>query len=146
MIPGLQISYSGNYGKGNTSQSPEFISNAVMGSFESRGLVFTGMYYTGLGNVDGDALDANGDAIDQNGFSVFFEKQLLFDDFHVFGRYDQFDSESNQDDWLYKRYIGGISYYFVKDSKILMDLDLLNKNGSVIDESWVYEVAVEIKF
>ena len=146
IAPGLQISFSGNYGKGNTKESPDFSSYAVMGSFESEGLVLTGMYYTGLGNVNGTAIDSNGVALDQSGYSIFGEKQILFDDLCLFARYDNFDSETTSDDWLYKRYIAGLSYYFVKGSKILMDIDLLNKNGSKIEKSWIYELAIEFKF
>ena len=128
------------------SPAPDFISNSVMGSFESEGLVLTGMYYTGLGDVNGSAVDSNGVALDQSGYSVFAEKRILFNDFHIFARYDNFDSETSSDGWLYKRYIAGLSYYFVKGSKILMDIDLLNKNGSKIEKSWIYELAIEFKF
>jgi hypothetical protein len=146
IVPGLQISYGTNYGKGNTSESPDFISNTVMGSFECEGLVFTGTYYRGTGDVNGEAIDSNGVSLDQNGYSIFAEKQFLWKDFYLFARHDNFDSETNDDDWLYKRYIAGISYYFVKGSKILMDIDLLNKNGSNIEKSWIYEIALEFKF
>lgn len=146
MVAGFQMSLLGNYGKGNSSQSPKFISHAVMGSFENEGMVLTAMYYAGLGDIDGNAINADGDAIDQSGFSVFMEKQIIFNDLHLFARYDEFDSELTSANWTFRRYIGGMSYYFYKGSKILLDFDLLNKKSLTIDESWITEIAVEVKF
>ena len=73
IVPGLQITYIGAFGKGNTVESPDYNINSGFLSYESTRMVLTGTYYTGVGAQDGKAVDANGNSVDQTGYSAFAE-------------------------------------------------------------------------
>src|SRR4030042_2830009 len=96
VIPGLQLSYLGITGKGNTAANPDWTTNLAFGSFESEPVVVTGQYYWGKGQQDGS------NETKQDGYSFFTELKLynMFKDpvnrFSVVGRYDHFDPNTDQ--------------------------------------------------
>jgi hypothetical protein len=49
-VPGLQVSHLLIYGKGNTAQTPAWLVNNVMASFEHRYFTLTGQVALGEGN------------------------------------------------------------------------------------------------
>ena len=128
IIPGLQFSYFGITGKGNTSTEPDWTTNLTFGSFESEPFVLTGQYYWGEGQQNG----AN--ETEKDGYSVFAELKLynLFkaplNRFSVIGRYDRFDPNTDADDDENSRYIAGVAYYLDKPHKnmVLLDYDTVN--------------------
>ena len=44
------------------------------------------------------------------------------------------------------RFIGGITYYFVNGSKVLVDVDSFDESNSSFKNDLVFEFAVEVKF
>jgi polyhydroxyalkanoate synthesis regulator phasin len=128
IIPGLQFSYFGITGKGNTSAEPDWTTNIAFGSFESEPVVVTGQYYWGEGQQNG----AN--STKKDGYSFFAELKLynMFKDpinrFSVIGRYDHFDPNTDASDDENSRYIAGIAYYLDKPHKnmVLLDYDAVN--------------------
>jgi len=132
VIPGLQLSYFGTTGKGNTAAEPNWTTNLAFGSFESEPVVLTGQYYWGKGQQNG----AN--ATEKDGYSFFTELKLynMFKDpinrFSVIGRYDHFDPNTDASDDENSRYIAGVAYYLDKPHKnmFLVDYDAVNYEQS----------------
>lgn len=123
VIPGLQVSYFGTTGKGNTAAEPDWTTNLVYGSFESEPVVLTGQYYWGEGQQNGS------NSTEKDGYSFFAELKLynMFRDpinrFSVIGRYDHFDPNTDQKDDENSRYIFGVGYYLDKPHKNMFVVD-----------------------
>lgn len=121
IIPGLQLSYFGIWGKGNKDTEPDWTVNNGMVSFEHEYVTMVGQYYTGKGNQKGD------DEFDKDGYSIFAEIKPL-DKFSVIGRYDRFDPNTDADDDENTRYIIGAAYHIDKLHKnmVLLDYDTVD--------------------
>ena len=132
IIPGLQLTYFGTTGKGNTDAEPDWTTNLAFGSFESEPVVLTGQYYWGKGQQNGS------NETDKDGYSFFTELKLynMFKDpmnrFSVIGRYDHFDPNTDQKDDENNRYIAGVAYYLDKPHKnmVLLDYDHVDYKAS----------------
>lgn len=146
LFPGVQISWVGGFGKGNTPSSPELTYNGVFLSLEHRHYTFTYLYYQGVGDIHGRDVDSAGTANDQDGYSVFGEIQHSPTGLALFGRYDRFDHEQTADDWFKQRYIVGLAYYFHGRSKLLIDYDHLDVNNGAISSEARFEIAIEINY
>ena len=146
VIPGLQFSATGLYGKGNTEASPDFSFGAGVVTYESENFIFAGQYYSGKGNQRGNAIDSLGNSYSQKGYSAFAEVKIPETPFSIFGRYDKFEREMDLVNFKTDRYIGGITYYFVNGSKVLVDVDSFDESNSSFKNDLVFEFAVEVKF
>jgi len=132
VIPGLQFSYFGTTGKGNTAAEPDWTTNMVFGSFESEPVVLTGQYYWGKGQQNGS------NETKKDGYSFFTELKLydMFKDpinrFSVIGRFDHFNPDKTVKDDENNRYIAGLAYYLDKPHKnmILVDYDQVDYKDS----------------
>ena len=117
IIPGLQLSYFGLWGKGNKdTDEPDWTVNNGMVSFEHEYVALAGQYYEGKGNQKGD------DEFDKDGYSIFAEVKPL-DKFSIIGRYDRFDPNDDVDDDENTRYIIGAAYHIDKRHKNMVILD-----------------------
>ncbi len=123
-VKGLQFSYFGLTGDGNNAEEPNWTVNAGMVSYEfSRGAV-TATYYAGDGNQTGSAVDENGDALARDGYSLFGEVKLLESKaFSLFGRYDEFDFDTDVDNDGQTRYIAGMAYDMGSHNTLVADWD-----------------------
>jgi len=121
IVPGLQFSYFGLTGKGNTSDEPDWNVNLGMVSFEHEYVVLTGQYYDGKGNQSGK------DDHNKDGYSIFAEIKPI-EKFSIIGRYDKFDPNDDADNDESDRYIVGAAYHLDKLHKnmILLDYDTVN--------------------
>ncbi|MBL1214292.1 MAG: hypothetical protein HND52_13115 [Ignavibacteriae bacterium] len=146
LIPGLQFSATGLYGKGNTKAAPDFSFGAGVVTYESEQLVFVGQYYSGKGNQRGSAADFFGNSYSQKGFSAFAEVKIPKTPFSIFGRYDKFEREMEPMNFKTDRLISGITYYFINGSKILVNVDSFDESNSSFKNDLVFEFAVEVKF
>jgi hypothetical protein len=145
-VTGLQFSYAGAFGKGNSEDSPDFHFHTMFISFENPHLILTGLYYQGLGSLQGDVLNETGDPVDQRGGSFFSEINMSWSPIRAFFRYDYFDSDLYPGDWTNKRIIGGLSYYFLNRSKILIDYDYMEVQESGFQIHRVFELALEFSY
>ncbi|MGQ9569478.1 MAG: hypothetical protein ACUVUQ_01285 [Thermodesulfovibrionales bacterium] len=116
VIPGLQLSYLGIYGKGNKDTDPNWRVNLGYASFEHEYFVLTGQYYDGKGNQKG------ADENDKDGYS-FFAELKPHKKFSIIGRYDYFDPNDNVKDDENRRYIVGVAYHLYKQHKNMIVLD-----------------------
>jgi hypothetical protein len=144
-VPGLQISYNTAYGKGNNKMNPDFIINSGFLSFEARSFTLTAQYYKGRGNSKGSFADTLGNAYTNEGYSFFGEYKVPGTKFTVFARYDKFFCQNNKmlDN---QRFIGGIGYYFYKNSKFIVDVDYFMPESPTLKDQSIFEAVIEIKF
>ena len=147
-IPGLQFSYFGITGKGNTAAEPDWKVNLGFASFEHEYLVLTGQYFWGKGNQQGT------DENDKKGYSIFTELRLYdmfkcpFNKFSVIGRYDHFDPNTGVDNDDNNRYIAGVAYYLDKPHKnmVLLDYDTVNYKKSGMSDDKRVQLTLQVAF
>ncbi len=124
VIPGLQFTYFGINGKGNTVAAPDWTLNVGMISYQSTWSVITAQYIDGKGNQAGSAVDSFGNSVKRNGWSGFVEAKLT-KEWSLIGRYDMFNPNTDLSNQKQKRTIGGIAYKLGKGNVILLDYDRL---------------------
>ncbi|MCK4753901.1 MAG: hypothetical protein KAS58_01630 [Calditrichia bacterium] len=122
-IPGLQVSYTGAYGKGNTIKAPDWSLNMGYVSWETRRFILTGSYYKGIGDFRGRAIDSLGNSLDQDGYSAYGELKFPQLNLGIIARFDYFERHEFDEVINNRRYIAGISYRFYKNSKFLITFD-----------------------
>lgn len=133
IVPGLQLSYLGIYGEGNTvvaatGDSPDYVVNMGMISFEHPSLILTGQYFTTEGNAAGTWVNSTNQALDTVGYSFFgnYHLPVLERKLSIYGRYDHFDADDNNDmaiaseDATYDLYMGGLAYDIYKGNMVLL--------------------------
>lgn len=148
VIPGLQFTYHGAHGKGNTTAAPEWKYSSFYLSWEHQKMILTAEYYLGTGNFEGNAIKdtISHKAIPQNGLSVFAEWKVLNEKFSLFGRYDYFEQEYSSLNLASRRSILGLAYHFVHGSKIIIDYDKLLYSIASKHGSRIFEIAIELKY
>lgn len=146
IIPGLQLTFLGAYGKGNAGTSPDYNTLATNISYESKNLALTGTYYAGTGFEDGGRLNIKGKPPYNSGYSFFADLNIPNTDFSLIGRYDYFNSELDAINTTSKRFIAGIAYYFFKDSKIIIDYDRIKRSNTAYRDNYIFEIAVEFRY
>jgi len=144
--PGIQLSYNAVYGKGNTFEQPDWIVNMGYLSWVDKHFVFTGTVYKGVGNFHGTAVDSLGNSYDQDGYSLFAEYKIPGWNIGLFGRYDLFRQKRYGTIWQNKRYIVGLAYYFYKQSKFLIDVDLNEEGYFLKEKASRFQISIEIRF
>jgi hypothetical protein len=145
-IPGLQISYNGIIGKGNTELAPDWDLSSGFVTYENSFLVLSGTYFQGSGNYKGKAINKSGQSLDQEGYSFFCDYTLPLQKISIFGRYDFFDNNINIKDPKLERKIIGFTYHLVDGCKFLIDYDFAQyENSSAVKDSKI-QTAIEVKF
>lgn len=121
VLPGLQVSYFGTFGKGNTAAEPDWTTNMGFVSYEQQLVTLTGTYYTGTGSQGGS------DEYDKDGYSLFAEIKPNRK-ISLIGRYDAFDPNTDADNDANDRYILGVAYMLDKPHKnmVLLDYDTVS--------------------
>jgi len=121
ILPGLQLSYFGLAGKGNSDTEPDWSVNLGFVSYETPYLTLTGTYYSGTGSQSG------GDENDKDGNSLFVEIKPV-NKLSLIGRYDHFDPNTGVENDENDRYIAGMAYMLGKPHKnmVLLDYDFVS--------------------
>lgn len=146
IFPGLQLSYVGAYGKGNSGISPEFKVNTAFLSFETELFILTGTYYEGKGFENGEKLSPGNFPYSNNGYSIFTDINIPQTPFSLLGRYDYFNTDASPEKINYKRMIVGISYAFLEGSKIIFDYDRVKRSNFTGNDDYIVEAAVEFRY
>jgi hypothetical protein len=126
IIPGLQLTYFGIFGKGNKAQKattdtiPDWMTNTGMLTFESENFTLTGQYFAGKGNSSG-SYSANNTATKISGYSVFALGKL--DNWRLLARYDSFNPNTDQSNNANNRVIVGVGYNLGNNNILLLDFD-----------------------
>jgi len=144
IIPGLQMSYLGAYGKGNQEFSPDWELHNGFLSYELPRLILTAQYYQGEGNAKGTLLDASKNSIEHEGYSCFGEIKLH--KWNLIGRYDFYEPSLSPKTLKQNRYIGGIAYNLGGGTKILVDYEVVGSKGTKNASDKVLELAMEVRY
>ncbi|MHC1705590.1 MAG: hypothetical protein AB9846_16945 [Tenuifilaceae bacterium] len=143
-LPGLQLSYLGATGKGNTSLNPEWNLRSGHLSYEHQRFILTGQIYKSKGDFEGILSDSTGNAYNNNGYSLFSEVKLFEKKISIFGRYD-FQKVNMDGNFINsKRLIGGIAYHIYGKNKIIIDFDHFPTTGK--ENVGIIELMVELAF
>jgi hypothetical protein len=131
IAPGLQVSYLGITGDGNTDPGPDYTVNLGMVSYEHPWFILTGQYFQTTGNASGGLVDGSGDSLDTEAYSFFgnvklpvFDKRLA-----AFARYDHFDADKDgevADDADYDLTLAGLSFDLYHGNMILIDYETVS--------------------
>ena len=136
IIPGLQLSYFGIFGKGNAYVSklkayPDLTVNMGMASFQHPLLTLSAQYFATKGNQKGTWVDTlkTRDALSTAGFSVFGNVRLpdAESKISVFGRMDWFDVDHDHviaDKSAYTMSMGGVSYRLYSNNLLLLTYEV----------------------
>jgi hypothetical protein len=144
-LPGLQLSFQGAYGKGNSIAAPDWFLRAGILSWQHPGFVLTGLAFAGSGNSSGTLISDDGEPVDQKGYSFFTEIHLWPKIISLFGRYDQVDREYAAGDIRQRGYIAGIAYHFLSKCKMLLDYDRVEYPETDRADYFV-EFAIEVHY
>lgn len=144
-IPGLQLSYMGVSGKGNTASEPDWTLNGVMGSYEHERFVITGQWVKGSGNLKGDQVDLSARALDREGWSFFAEGKFTKEWRAIF-RYDHFDPNTDATSDVSKRTIVGVAYCLAKSNLILLDYDRVDYEKPGKDSDDRVQATLQVSF
>jgi hypothetical protein len=130
-LPGLQLSYLGIYGDGNTAAGPDYRVNLGMISYEHPRAILTAQYFTTKGNASGSLVDSTGKSLDTKGYSLFGRVKLpvMEEKLAVFGRYDHFDPDDDgviSSKAAYDLSLGGLSYELYKGNMVLLTYERTN--------------------
>jgi len=145
-LPGLQISYAGAIGKGNTELAPDFNFHNLFLSLETRKIILAAQRYSGLGSLQGTVLDENNKSLKQDGYSIFGELSIGQTRFKPFVRHDFFHSDLYSHKWSNKGWIAGLAYHFLNKSKVLIDYDYLETREPDFEIHRVFEIALEFAY
>lgn len=143
-IRGLQFSYFGLLGKGNTVETPDWNVNAAMVSYEAKHAVLTATYYSGDGIQKGTAIDESGQALPREGYSFFGEAKFP-KGISAIGRYDYFDPDTNAVDNENKRFIAGLAWDMGNHNTWVFDYDKVTYEDDREDDDRL-QVTLQIKF
>lgn len=146
ILPGLQFSYTGVLGKGNTIAAPNWRFNSGFVSYETHKFVATGMVYKGKGDYRGIAINAKGIPFDQEGYSIFGDVKLPGNKFSIFGRHDFFNMNTEIDNSDVKTKIVGLTYYLIQDCKFIIDYDFSDYSDLPKYKESKIQTAIEVKF
>lgn len=138
---GLQITYAGAYGKGNTEESNEFVMSLFALSLEHTNYSLNTQYYFGKGDYHGKYLDSQNNAVKNKGYSFFGEYKIPKTAFALFGRYDNFSSEYSENHYQ-SGYFGGLAYRFLK-SKVFASY---SKDSYTDKEKEAFNIVLEVTF
>ena len=141
VIPGLQFSYLGIFGKGNTAAEPDWRTNLGFVSYEQKYVTLTGQYYWGKGNSSGS------DENEKKGYSFFTEIKPM-DKYSIIGRYDHFDPNKNVSDDENDRYIVGFAYMLDKPhhNMILVDYATVKYKQPDKEDDKRVQVTLQVEF
>jgi hypothetical protein len=117
ILKGLQLAYTGTYGKsnekiaaGNTDDFPDLSVNVVQTSLQHKMFAVMGQYYWGKGAYK--STEEN----DRKGYLIEgFVRIPYLEKLRLFGKYYRFDPNTDINDDEYQTYVGGLSYDFSKE-------------------------------
>jgi hypothetical protein len=141
-IPGLQLSYTGAHGKGNTDLYPDWDMHSAVVSFEHRHFNLTAQLLKAKGDFEGIMADANGNSYSNSGHCLFGEVKMFNRKVSLFGRYDYHSVDKVGNVVNTKRFIGGLAYHIYGRNKIVIDFDHQMVTGK--DDLGIVEFVVEL--
>ncbi len=143
MIPGLQLSYTGATGKGNTTLSPDWNTNVGVLSYQGQPVTLCGQVFSSVGNYSGSLADTLGVSYKVWGWSAFVEFKLLRNRLSIFGRYDYVKGRNLSEFGNITQSVVGVAYSLFRRNKLVVDYSRNESSGKVEE---VIEFMVELAF
>jgi hypothetical protein len=144
-VPGLQVSYFGVSGRGNSAARPQWTARMVSLTYSSRAVNAVGSYLTGRGNARGDAVDVGGRSLDREGWTGFVEAKLS-PTWSVIARRDEFTPDTRSTSMRTTRTIFGVAYHVGNGADVLLDRDELTYGGTLKPSDERTQLTLQIKF
>ena len=144
LIPGLQLSYIGGFGKGNTSEEPDYNFNGAYLSLQHENFVITGNYFSSTGNEAGDLINSNGLALDADGYSFFGE--LKYGDISLFGRYDYYEEDHETFKSDNNKLSLGCGFLIVKGVRLITAYSRISYSAADRSDDNLAEAAIEFNY
>lgn len=145
-LPGLQLTYAGSYGEGNSALSPDFWKHLGYISYSSKKLVVGAQGYYGVGDVLGGRLDSRNLALPMNGFSIFTEIMPFKIPLSLVNRFETLNNRQTNS-LIKHRGWAGVAWRFKNGSIIMLDFEReanYPAGTAIYTNRW--EVATEIRF
>lgn len=144
-LPELQLSSYFNTGKGNTIEEPDFNQWMGFAAWTGKQLTLTAQYHKGEGDFKGKYVQKNAKdkALKNHGYSFFGEYKFGKTPWAIWARHDYFALETEAEDAITRRYIGGITYRVNKNIRLILNTEQTKERGEKIK---VYELNMEIVF
>lgn len=139
-VTGLQLTYTGAYGKGNKDYYPDWHVNAGAVTYQSRRFVSMVQGHSSLGNYSGSLSDA-GKSYTSKGWSAFAEYKFFKGKFSLFGRYDYNRIERTAATQELSQKIIGVAYHLYKKNKLVIDYNNQEVDG---EHNGVVQVMFEL--
>lgn len=136
MLPGLQLTYFGVSGKGNTSESvtgkpQSWTNNTGFLSYQYKYLTASAEYYSGKGGFGGDTSSAK----KKDGYSLFGKFAVpMYDKVALFARYDSLDPNRDAANDKIKTTIGGVSYRIYGENYLLAAYEKTHDQTKPVDD------------
>ena len=140
LLPGLQFSYFGIYGKGNVADNPpDWRVNTFYLSYETHLYTFTFTYANDKGCQSGT------DDNNKEGISVFGKiKMPFYPRLELMARLDNWDPNTDAVNDVSNRTIVGIGYHIYKNNLILVDYERLIQDGG--PDSYFFQTVLQVCF
>jgi hypothetical protein len=131
LLTGFQVSGTGTIGKGNIPESPKWIFNSAVLSYEHEWFVITGQYYKAIGDFEGSLIDnITYESLKNYGTSYFGEVKLFNKKISIIGRLDMQSVNKGNEFLESRRYIAGIAYHLSGRNKFIIDYNVFNVSAN----------------
>jgi hypothetical protein len=145
-VPGLQLSYFGINGDGNTPAAPHVTLNSGSLTFESRWANAVGTYVSGTGNLAGTAIGSDGRPLPYQAWSGFAEAKLS-PRWSVIARWDDFTSDTGEGEATgASRVLGGVAYHIGRGNDLLLDYDEISFSDPAKPKDTRTQLTLQLKF
>lgn len=146
-IPGMQVSYFGKAGTGNTSDAPNLVAHSGTVTWETPSFIGVGTVYTGEGNYKGTAVNLSGESLELQGGSLFGEWVPGQWRWGLVGRFDYLENPGGEAKNIDQRTIAGIVYHFYDKSKVVLNINIHDQwEDGHIQQTVLGEINVEVGF
>ncbi|MBF8251334.1 MAG: hypothetical protein HW382_962 [Deltaproteobacteria bacterium] len=141
ILPGLQLTYFGVSGKGNTAAEPDWTNNTGFISYQQKYFVASGEHYSGKGNFSG------GDSNSKSGYSFFGKVVLpMYEKVTLFGRYDLLDPNTDASNNNIETTIAGASYRIYSDNYIVAAYEKTHNEANANPDDTKGQIVLQISF
>jgi hypothetical protein len=146
VAPGLQLSYFGIVGDGNTPAAPHVTLNSGSLTFESRYANAVATYVKGTGNLAGTAIGSGGEPLPYQGWSGFAEAKLS-PRWSVIARWDKFTADTGAADTTNaSRVLGGVAFHIGRGNDLLLDYDEISFSSPARPKDTRTQLTLQLKF
>lgn len=142
MLPGLQLTYFGVSGKGNTAAEPDWSNNTGFLSFQHKYATVSAEYLSGKGDLSGT------DENKKKGTSYFGKVVLpMYEKVAFFGRYDSLDRDTDSaDNQKIDTTIGGASYTISGDNYLVAAYEKTRDHADHTKDDTKGQIVLQVAF